>query len=56
MNYRYAKKLQSGDDVTIKDTKETVNVHTVDDSTPKVIVIEVFTSNGWRKLTHKEIL
>lgn len=54
MNLRFAKKLHEGDEVTVKETKEIVKVHSVVTEANNV-TIEVFTKDGWRKFTHKEV-
>lgn len=55
MNFRYAKKLHEGDEVQIKETEEILKVHSVVVES-KTVTVEVFTKDGWRKLTHKEIV
>lgn len=54
MEKRYAKQLHNGDQVTIKETKETVEVISTEVK-DDLIVVYAMTENGYSTLTHKEI-
>lgn len=53
MRYLYAKKLDLGDEITIKDTGETTKIHSILVE-QKNVIVEVFSKDGWRILGHKE--
>ena len=58
MQFRHAKKLHSGDEVSVIDIEECVTViqtHIVDDAARKVVLIDAMTSRGFKQFSHLDV-